>query len=398
MTVDSDTKLAVLRGVYEDNLGMPRSSNGKRPPPGGAVAAGPPAPPDDVRKAADVRRAADVRKAAFGRAPWVVLLGLTLVFAYFQGHSPAGPVAAPGTPPRAAGPLLFPLRAAAVSPPDLLARAVADPTLAVTGTTEQYDAMLGHLGMPVADLFDLTVHTIVIDPGHGGNDPGATSRDGLREKDVSLDIARRLRDKLLAAGKYRVVLTRDEDVKLRLKERVTFAKEHDADLFISIHINSVPEEAGPVNYVETYYFGPHADSRTLALAESENRASDYAMGDFREIITRIGDTMKSEESAHLAAAIHERLYRNLRRHSDDIMDAGAKSGPFVVLLGVEVPSVLVEVSCISNPDEAARLSTPEYRDSVAGYLKMGVVEYLNRRATRSKQDGVNTQYVAQQEG
>jgi N-acetylmuramoyl-L-alanine amidase len=249
----------------------------------------------------------------------------------------------------------------------------------------------------VANLFDLKVQTIVIDPGHGGRDPGAVGHGGLKEKDIALDIARRLRDKLLVAGNYRVLLTREDDSLVRLKERVAFAKQSQADLFISIHINSVPEHAGPLNYVETYYFGPHADQRTLDLAEKENRDSDYAMGDFRAIIARIGDTLKTEESARLAAAIHERLYTNLKRHSSDILDAGAKTGPFVVLLGVEVPSVLVEVSCISNETEADRLNTPSYRDSVAGYLEMGVVEYLNQRTARVKSDGVSTPYVAQQD-
>jgi N-acetylmuramoyl-L-alanine amidase len=249
-------------------------------------------------------------------------------------------------------------------------------------TSSQYDEMLNGLNMSVADLFDLTVHTIVIDPGHGGGDPGAIGHDGLMEKDVALDVARRLRDKLSAAGNYHAILTRDDDRRMQLKDRVTFAKQAQADLFISIHVNSVPEEAGPVNYVETYYFGPHADQKTLDLAEKENRDSDYAMGDFRQVIARIGDTLKTEESAQLAGAMHHRLYSNLKHHNEDLLDAGAKSGPFVVLLGVEVPSVLIEISCISNDAEAARLGTPEYRDSIASYLEIGIVEYLQARGPR----------------
>ncbi|MGD8618388.1 MAG: N-acetylmuramoyl-L-alanine amidase [Gammaproteobacteria bacterium] len=265
-------------------------------------------------------------------------------------------------------------------------------------TTGHYDEMLTRLGMPMADLFNLQVRTIIIDPGHGGIDPGATGHQGLMEKDVALDIARRLRDKLVMAGNYRVLLTREKDRKVFLKERVAFAKDNRADLFISIHINSLPAEAASVNFVETYYFGPHTDQRSLELAEKENHDSDYAMGDFREVIARIGDTLKTEESRELADAIHGRLYSNLKRHNRDLIDAGTKTGPFVVLLGVEVPSVLVEVSCISNKAEETRLSKPEYRDDVAGFLKSGIVEYLEQRGYRRSVEGGKIQHVAKQEG
>jgi N-acetylmuramoyl-L-alanine amidase len=265
-------------------------------------------------------------------------------------------------------------------------------------TTGNYEAMLARLGMPMADLFNLKVQTIVIDPGHGGIDPGATGRDGLMEKDVALDIARRLRDKLAASGNFRVLLTRDEDRKVYLKERVAYAKENRADLFISIHINSLPPEAAHVNYVETYYFGPHTDQRSLELAEKENHDSDYVMGDFREVIARIGDTLKTEESQGLARSLHRHLYENLKRGNHDLLDAGIKTGPFMVLLGVEVPSVLVEISCISNKAEERRLGTPEYRDSVADHLKTGIVEYLERRAYPRIREGGNNQHVARQEG
>jgi len=241
------------------------------------------------------------------------------------------------------------------------------------------------------------VQTIVIDPGHGGIDPGATGRHGLMEKDVVLDIARRLRDKLAGAGDYRVLLTREEDHKVFLKERVAFAKNNHADLFISIHINSLPPGGESLNYVETYYFGPHTDQRSLDLAEQENRESDYVMGDFRAVIARIGDTLKTEESRDLADAIHRHLFSDLKRINHHLFDAGSKTGPFVVLLGVDVPSVLVEVSCISNKAEEARLGRPEYRDSVADFLKAGIVEYLERRSYPGTIQKGKTQYVVKQE-
>jgi N-acetylmuramoyl-L-alanine amidase len=237
----------------------------------------------------------------------------------------------------------------------------------------------------------------VIDPGHGGIDPGATGRQGLKEKDVALDIARRLKDKLVASGAYHVLLTREQDKKMYLKERVAFAKEKRADLFISIHINSLPGDAEALNYVETYFFGPHTDQRSLELAEKENRDSAYAMGDFREVIARIGDALKTQESKELADSIHTRLYDGMKRRNPDFVDAGSKTAPFMVLLGVEVPSVLVEVACISNKAEETRLSRPEYRDNIAGFLKTGIEEYLEQRARRRTIEGGKTQYVAKQE-
>ena len=212
-----------------------------------------------------------------------------------------------------------------------------------------------------------------------------------------LDIARRLRDKLADSGDYRVLLTREDDKKVFLKERGAFAKANHADLFISIHINSLPPGSESVNYLETYYFGPHADPRSLELAEKENRDSDYAMGDFREVIARIGDTLKTEESRNLADAIHRHLFRRLKRISHGLYDAGSKTGPFVVLLGVDVASVLVEVSCISNKAEETRLGQPEYRDSVADFLKEGIVEYLERRSYPGTIQKGKTQYVVKQE-
>ena len=390
MSRHSDIKKTVLRGVYEDNAGIPRSCHGKRH---SRTVDEPPGPGHGSRYR--------------GKAILAALLGLVALFGFnlrlvtvdVAGpvamqvvenqslHSPAAPVPVLASP----GDDLVPgnYRPASLEPMQALDDAVI--------TTGRYDTMLARLGMPMADLFNLEVQTIVIDPGHGGIDPGATGHLGLKEKDVVLDIAMRLRDKLAKSGKYRVLLTREDDRKVFLKERVAFAKENRADLFISTHINSLPAEAGSLNYVETYYFGPHTDQRSLDLAEKENRDSDYAMGDFREVIARIGDTLKTEESKELANSIHKQLYNNLKRRNRHLVDAGAKTGPFMVLLGVEVPSVLVEVSCISNKAEESRLSMPEYRDSVADFLKTGIVEYLEQRAYRRTIEGGKLQNVAKQE-
>jgi N-acetylmuramoyl-L-alanine amidase len=391
MSRNSEIKLTVLRGVYEDNVGIPRSCHGKRR--SRFVAA-----PSDPRHR-PWHKGKAVLAAFLGL---VALLGINFRLVKVDG---AGPVAMQLLERQS---LEFPLEPTAVlaAPPrELIALGSDGPAglVPVRGlqdagvTSGHYDAMLSDLGMPMAELFNLKVETIVIDPGHGGLDPGATGHHGLKEKDVALDIARRLRDKLALSGNYRILLTREDDRKVFLKERVAFAKQNRADLFISIHANSVPDEAGSVNYVETYYFGPHTDQRSLDVAEKENHDSDYVMGDFRAVIARIGDTLKTEESRELAGSIHQRLYSNLKRRDRDLVDAGFKTGPFMVLLGVEVPSVLVEVSCISSKAEEARLSTPQYRDNIADFLKAGIVAYLEQRTYQKPIERGKTQYVAKQE-
>lgn len=393
MNRNKDIKKKVLQGVYEDNAGLPRTHLGKgRPQPA-------PEPAESVQSPGPAYR---------NKAILLMLLGLVAVFGInfrLITVDPTGPVAMQVLDQQSLQYLSDALYATATPAgdyslegerPDTLepARFPGDSSI----STGHYETMLTQLGMPMADLFSLKVQTIVIDPGHGGIDPGATGHQGLLEKDVVLDIAKRLRDKLVASGNYRVLLTRERDRKVFLKQRVNFAKQNSADLFISIHINSLPPGSAPLNYVETYYFGPHTDQRSLELAEKENRDSDYAMGDFRQVITRIGDTLKTEESRELANAIHTKLYSNLKRGNRDLFDAGSKTGPFMVLLGVEVPSVLVEISCISNKAEETRLSKPGYRDSVASFLQTGIVEYLEQREFRRTIEGGKLQNVAKQEG
>ena len=256
---------------------------------------------------------------------------------------------------------------------------------AVTGP-DGYAPLFGPAGFSISDLFGLKVKNIVIDPGHGGKDPGAIGSAGNREKDITLDIALRLQHRLSRHPRYRVLLTRDRDVKMSLKERVAFAAEKEADLFVSIHVNSLPVE--PVNLVETYYFGPNMDDRTLQLAKLENQGSDYAVADFNTLIQKIGNTLKTQESRQLAADLQAALVSNLQRHDDRIIDAGIKTAPFVVLLGVDVPSVLAEVSCISNTEEESRLATGEYRNGIAASIERGIIRYLeNKSNSRLTADG-----------
>jgi len=372
MNSHSDIKKAVLKGVYEDNVGIQRARQHNR-----------------RNTPVTMSQEAAPRSGHRGKALLITLLGVVILFGInfrLVTVDWTGPVAMQIVEKPMLQSPAFVLPVLDSASVDLILdsdRPASDGQTWVLNDesriTGHQDAMFARLGMPMADLFNLKVQTIVIDPGHGGIDPGATGHQGLKEKAVTLDIARRLRDKLSVSGQYRVLLTREDDRKVSLKERIAFAKDNHADLFISTHINSLPAGGEKLNFVETYYFGPHTDQKSLALAVKENRDSDYAIVDFREVIARIGDTLKTEESKKLANSIHQHLYKNLKRRNRDFDDAGSKTGPFMVLLGVEVPSVLVEVSCLSNKAEETRLSKPAYRDTVAEFLKVGIVDYLEQR-------------------
>ncbi len=248
-----------------------------------------------------------------------------------------------------------------------------DPGSAVAGFSS---ARLGQ-DLTVAGLYGLQIKNIVIDAGHGGIDPGAIGALGAKEKEITLDVAARLKKRLERHYGYRILLTREEDVKVSLKERVSFANSHNTDLFISLHVNWLPDE--PVTSVETYYFGHDADAHTLRLAEVENSGSDYTMGEFQDMLQAIGNTMKLEESKRLAGSIQRSLYRNMHKINDQVSDWGVHRAPFVVLLGVEAPSVLAEISCISNHAEETKLNTGAYREQLAMFLEEGIVHYLTQQ-------------------
>jgi N-acetylmuramoyl-L-alanine amidase len=233
---------------------------------------------------------------------------------------------------------------------------------------------------PLATLFDLQVRTIVIDPGHGGADPGAIGLKNTREKDITLDVGVRLRRRLQQRG-YTVLMTREEDQTVSLRERVEFANNQSTDLFVSIHGNSFPEE--PVNALETYYFGANTERTLLRLAEAENQGADYTLADFNDMIRRLGSTVKLQESRRLAVAVQRSLVSNTREIIPDIRDWGVKPGPFVVLLGSDAPSILAEISVLSNSDHVDRLRSEAHLEQLAAFLEEGVLNYLVERSQRS---------------
>jgi len=260
------------------------------------------------------------------------------------------------------------------------------PEVAVSAALSSLDAStirdygeLSNSKQSLAKLFGLSVKTIVIDPGHGGRDPGAIGKAGTYEKDIALEIGIRLQERLKAHEKYNVLLTRSTDQSVSLRKRVEYANNNFADLFISIHVNYFPSEK--VNFVETYYFGPTSDRKTEKLAEQENANSHYVYAEFKDMIQKIGDTMKFQESKELAASVQHSLYKEIRKISTSSTNHGIKPAPFVVLLGLDAPSILTEVTSLNNQAEEKRLNSPAYRDKIAKFLEKGIVSYLNKKAT-----------------
>ena len=220
------------------------------------------------------------------------------------------------------------------------------------------------------------LHTIVIDPGHGGHDAGAVGPGGLQEKELSLDIARRVAALLQEELGVRVVLTRGKDQFVGLRERTALANRERADLFLSIHVNAAPD--GAATGTETYFLSNEAtDGAARRAAEYENRliAADAAAKGgapdvLRSILWDLAQSDFQQESSRVAEALQNNLDRALRRPS-----RGVKQAPFYVLGGAAMPAVLVEIGFISNPQEEQRLRDDGYRDRIARALVAGVTAY-----------------------
>jgi len=244
---------------------------------------------------------------------------------------------------------------------------------------QEYVNLLSDNPVSIKKMFGLGVKTIIIDAGHGGEDPGAVGAMGTKEKDITLDIARLLKNRLEARGLYRVLLTRNSDKYIPLKARTVLANESGSDLFLSVHVNFLPGRS--INMIETLYFGPSKNAIEMQLAEKENEGSGFSISDYNQLIKKLSSTMKLQESRLLAQSIQQNLFQSMHTANEEVKDFGVKRAPFVVLLGAEIPGVLVEVSCLSNHDEEQRLRDPAYRESIARYIETGVIKYLESRST-----------------
>ncbi|MEO6165386.1 MAG: N-acetylmuramoyl-L-alanine amidase, partial [Candidatus Binatia bacterium] len=217
----------------------------------------------------------------------------------------------------------------------------------------------------------LSIKRIIIDPGHGG-ESGAISESGLMEKEITLDVALRLR-RLMENGPYDVLLTRETDKSVRLDKRVAFANENKGDLFVSIHVNSM--EPKTLRALETYYVGPTDDPATLRLASIENKDSGYSLSDYKKILEKIYVDARHDESRIFAKTIQAQLHHSLKAINPGLVNRGVKTAPFVVLIGTQMPAILVEISALSNDEEVKLLTKEAYRENIALALLQGIKNY-----------------------
>lgn len=223
-----------------------------------------------------------------------------------------------------------------------------------------------------AAVFPLAVRKVVIDAGHGGTSTGTRTPEGTLEKDLTLDIAERLQ-RLLAGQAFQVVMTREADRDVSLKERGGLANRAQADIFVSIHLNWIANRRS--GGLETYYMGPTDDPELTRLVASENRESGYSLADMRRLLDRIYAGVRQEKSKKLAETVQGALFQTLGKVSPAIENRGVKTAPFIVLLTTDMPAILAEVSSLSNADEARLLTKPLYRQSIAEALAQGIRAY-----------------------
>jgi N-acetylmuramoyl-L-alanine amidase len=218
----------------------------------------------------------------------------------------------------------------------------------------------------------LRVSRVVIDPGHGGHDPGAKTK-GLTEADLVLDVALRLEKLLSKQDGFEVVLTRRVDTFVPLEERTAIANREGADLFLAIHANASTNSSA--RGIETYFLNLTTNPDAEMVAARENAASSRSMSQLPDIVKAIALNNKIQESRDFASMIQSSLHSQLQKSDGTVRNLGVKQAPFMVLLGATMPSVLAEISFITNRQDAAMLKTEKYRQRIAEALYAGVLRY-----------------------
>jgi N-acetylmuramoyl-L-alanine amidase len=230
--------------------------------------------------------------------------------------------------------------------------------------------------MSLAERFRRGFGKIVIDPGHGGKDPGAIGRSGIYEKDIVLDISKRLANSLRRGLRAKVLLTRTNDRFLSLDARSAFANRNGADLFISVHANSSSTRG--LSGIETYLLSEASDERALKVAARENGVPVQELSDLQIILADLRVRGQINRSAPLAEFVHEQMISNLSRRYSRVRDLGVKQAPFYVLLGAKMPSILVEVGFLSHRRGEDRLRSPKYRQSLASSMSDGIRKFIKQ--------------------
>jgi N-acetylmuramoyl-L-alanine amidase len=218
----------------------------------------------------------------------------------------------------------------------------------------------------------LKIGRIVVDAGHGGHDTGTIGPNGLEEKDLVLDVALRLGKLLDNRMGAEVVYTRDDDTFIPLETRTAIANQNQADLFISVHANSSRDPSA--RGVETYYLNFTTSADALEVAARENAVSEKSIHELQDLVKKIALKEKIEESREFASNVQQALYTGIANKG--LRNRGVKKAPFIVLIGANMPSILAEISFVSNPADAKRLKTPDYRQKIAESLYRGVSKYV----------------------
>ena len=229
-------------------------------------------------------------------------------------------------------------------------------------------------GISLAKQLGLGVKRIIIDPGHGGKDPGALGKNGIREKDVMLKLAKILADRVRNDLKCEAILTRASDTFLPLEDRTAIANTKKGDLFISLHTNAHRDRR--VSGIETYILNIALDEHAMNLAARENATSTKNIGDLQMILNDLMLNTKINESGRLAQFVHNGLMKELHKGYKRVNNRGVRQAPFYVLIGAEMPAVLVEVGYITNQTENGRLCSTDYLNRTADGIVKGIGSYI----------------------
>ena len=220
------------------------------------------------------------------------------------------------------------------------------------------------------------VPLIVVDAGHGGKDDGAMSASGMKEKDINLKISKHVKTILVSRYKYRVVMTRKDDTFIPLKDRSKISNKRNADLFVSIHANAAKRKSA--HGIETYFLGTSHNEQALATAARENGDLVKSVNDdqVQQILASLITTTKINDSSRLAGRVQENLYKTSKKINRNVKNLGVKEGPFYVLHGADMPSILIEVGFLTNPREAKMLAKSEYLYKLASSIAEGIHKYM----------------------
>ncbi|HID70972.1 MAG TPA: N-acetylmuramoyl-L-alanine amidase [Desulfobacterales bacterium] len=232
--------------------------------------------------------------------------------------------------------------------------------------------------LSLAQQLGLGVRKIVVDPGHGGKDPGA-SAFGLKEKNIVLEIAKKLAPILKRQTGAEVILTRNSDIFIPLEERTAIANTNEADLFISLHINAHPSPK--IHGLETYYLNLSTNAEAMRVAAFENATSTHQMSDLQDILSDIMKNSKINESSRLAGFVHNSLCDGMEGiQKKDFKNLGVKQAPFYVLIGAEMPAILIEMAFITNQQDSEHLNTDTFLEVIADEIGQGVQSYIHSTA------------------